>query len=524
MKKKNVIIGTFFIFITMLFFTYQVVITYDTSHYLWLTSLLTEQGDFSTWDVARGPIFPMFIRICNILFGQNTNALLVGMFIFYLVMLLGCYLIYKDTIKNEQVFSKKMKYILGILFFIFVVINPMIIGYYHTLLTEFIGITFAIIGSYLSWKWMDINFKENKFAYIIYTLVLAVLTSIAWLLKQPYVGTILFPIIIATIISIIRNAKFKNILQRIVTLIVCVIVLILSVSIWNVVLKNNNVKIKENRTSEGFFASGILAGMTEYKIQDIQEFDEIVEIETNTKITQEDKEKIKKIIQKESDYKSYKVIDTNKENFEILYLKENVISTKEALNFLLTSFIKEPNVILGGYISNYLATISLHDIEFSGMDIIINKNINLTSTIEIDAIGFKIYNYGNETVFPLSPEYEMYANEYRNINKPVVAINFVMRILKLPVTIVMKISFLMLPILVICSIIAIFRTKKRYSEKYCKIINIIAILYIFSLLHILAHSMLGSIIDRYTMPAIITTFIAILLSIYATIYKNKYKK
>ena len=71
----------------MIFFSYKVVITYDSSHYLWLSSLLSKNGDFSTWDVARGPIFPLFIRICNVLFGFGVNGVLTGMFIFYLVML-----------------------------------------------------------------------------------------------------------------------------------------------------------------------------------------------------------------------------------------------------------------------------------------------------------------------------------------------------------------------------------------------------------------------------------------------------
>lgn len=78
MKNKKTIIGMLLaIFITMMFFTYQIVITYDTSHYLWLTSLLTKNGDFGTWDVARGPVFPMFIRICNIFFGQSSAGILV---------------------------------------------------------------------------------------------------------------------------------------------------------------------------------------------------------------------------------------------------------------------------------------------------------------------------------------------------------------------------------------------------------------------------------------------------------------
>ncbi len=522
-NKKNIVILIFGIFITVMFFTYQVVITYDTSHYLWLTSLLNKGGDFSTWDVARGPVFPMFIRICNIIFGHNTNGLLAGMFIFYILMLVGCYLIYKDTIKDEEHCNKKVKYILLFLFLLLVVFNPMIIGYYHTLLTEFVGMTLSIIGCYLAWKWMDVNFKENKEKYSIYTLALAILNAIAWQLKQPYVTTILFPIIIASIISLVRNVSLKNFLQRLATLIVCVIMLITSIKIWNVILEKNNVTIKENRTSAGFFASGILGGMTNYNIQDIEDFDTAQEIEESTKIPEEDKVKIKDILEDKSEYKAYLVIDTNKEKYEIVYLKENVISTTEAISFLLSSLVKDPKAIIGGYVSNYLATISIHDIDFIGNKIEISKNINFITTKEIEAIGYKIYNYGKENVFYLSPEYEIYAEEYRSINKPIINVNRVMKKLQMPMAITMKISYLALPILVICSIIAVFVTKKRYNEKYCRIIDIITILYTFSLLHILVHSILGAVIDRYTMPALITTFMGILLSIYAIIYRKKYK-
>ena len=204
-NKRNIVLSIFLIIITMIFFTYQVVITYDSSHYLWLTSLMTKDGDFSTWDVARGPIFPLFIRICQMLLGQNYNGLLVGMFAFYLAMLFFSYLIYKDTIGKEEVCSNKVKGIFIALFILLVAINPMIIGYYHTLLTEFIAITFAVIGCYLAWKWMQIDFTQNKVKYILYTIVMAVLTAIAWQLKQPYVGTILFPVVIAAILSFIRK-------------------------------------------------------------------------------------------------------------------------------------------------------------------------------------------------------------------------------------------------------------------------------------------------------------------------------
>mgnify|MGYP005755292635 CR=1 FL=1 len=522
-NKKSIAIILIFITLTMMFFTYKVTITYDTSHYLWLTSLLTPNGDFSTWDVARSIIFPLFIRISNMLFGYNTTGILVGMYIFYIIMIVTCYFIYKDTIKEEKCCSKTMKCILGILFFVLIAINPMIFGYYHTLLTEFFGITLAMLGCYLSWKWMDVDFKENKIKYSVYTLILAVLVAIAWHLKQPYVSTILFPIIISAILSFIRNTSIKNFLQRAITIIICIIVLAGSIKLWNTVLEKNNVQIKADRTSEGFLSSGIIGGITEYSKKNKEEFDTAEKVNNNEKLNQNDKEKMTEILNNNSEDKSFIVIDTKNEKYDVIYAKGETLSTGEAVKYLLSTMAKDPKAIIRSYTTNYLATTSLYNIEFEGMDIIINKKLNFTNTAEISAIGFRMYEPEVDNVFPLSEELEPYATVYKGINTPIKIVNIVMKNLETPVTIVMKISYLILPILTILSIISVFVVKKKYNEKYRKIIDIIVILYTFSILHILVHSVLGAIIDRYTMPVLATTFMAIMLSIYTIVYRKKYK-
>lgn len=469
-KKKNILIIMVLIILTMMFFTYEVVITYDTSHYLWLTSLLTDEGDFCDWDVARGLVFPLYIRICNMLFGQSTIGVLVGMFIFYITMLVFCYLIYKDTIKNEECFSKKMKYILGFLFFILIVINPILIGFYHTLLTEFFGITLGVVGCYLAWKWLDIDFKENKLKYIIYTILFSLLIVIAWHLKQPYVTTILYPLIIATVLSLIRNINWKNILQRLSTVLFSIIILVLSLNLWNMLLEYKNVELKENRTSGGFFASGLVKGITG----------------------------------------------------QCIYTEVEVSSTSEALKIAIEKLLTDPKTVFSSYVKNYLATIDIYQLDQERNVII--ENIDLSGAAsEIGAIGFRIYNNGNENTFPLSDDLYVYATPYREINKPIFVINWVMTKLKTPVVIAMKITFLCLPILLIGSIVSVFRTKKRYQEKYIKIIDFITISFGFSFLHIMTHAALAATIDRYTVPAIAPTFIGIILLIYAIVYRKKYK-
>ena len=68
-NKKSIFAVIIACLITIMFFTYSVTITHDSAHYLWLTSLLTKsEGIFQYWDIARGPVFPLFIKICNKLF------------------------------------------------------------------------------------------------------------------------------------------------------------------------------------------------------------------------------------------------------------------------------------------------------------------------------------------------------------------------------------------------------------------------------------------------------------------------
>ena len=484
-NKKSIFAVIIACLITIMFFTYSVTITHDSAHYLWLTSLLTKsEGIFQYWDIARGPVFPLFIKICNKLFGKNINGLLIGMYVFYVMMLIGCYYIYKDTLKNEKYFGKKMKIFYTIGFVILILINPMIFGYYHTLLTEFIGITVAIISCSISWKLIQFDAKENKKKYILETVFLAILSMLMWLLKQPYVGTVIFPLITASIISFIRNPKFYNFVQRAISILICCIAIFVGVQIWNFVIKIGNVEIDNTRTSSGFLASGIMNGIPKENIEeDSNEKDNLTE-ETN---------------------------------------EEKNITVGQAIKCLCDSIKKDPKAVFEVYISNYLATISIYPIDFDEMKIIVQKQFDWTNTEEIRKIGYKIYEYGEENVFYLLETVSRYAEEYKSINKPITIVNKIITSLIIPDTIIMKISYLILPLLTIVSIISVFRTNGKYDKKYCEIIDIITILFSFSLMHILLHSMLGSTIDRYTIPALVTTFMGIFLSIYAVIYRKKYK-
>ncbi|MNI53001.1 hypothetical protein D3C73_1078150 [compost metagenome] len=90
-------------------------------------------------------------------------------------------------------------------------------------------------------------------------------------------------------------------------------------------------------------------------------------------------------------------------------------------------------------------------------------------------------------------------------------------------SVVFKFIFFVLPILFILSIIKFFKEKKYYNKEYMNIRNIVIILYSYGFIHIICHAILGSSIDRYAVPAYITTIVALFLDLYMVLYNKKYK-
>ncbi len=524
MKNKALILLIFCItLLTIIFFSYDVIITYDSSHYLWLTNMLTENGSFANWDIARGIVFPLLIFITNTLLGYNPNALLICMYIFYLLMVYVCYLIYKEIMMNKKK-STNYNIIQIILFVVLILLNPIVFGYYHTLLTEFVATTISILMCYLSWKWIDNTFQKNKKKYIMFNIIFCFFTMISWNLKQPYVTITLLPLFVATIISIIKDRSKYNVISKLITNCICIIGLVFSIILWNKILVLNNVNFKDDRSSSSFFSKMIIEGISNYN----REFDEseyqLEQIKKNEKISGNDKTKIYSVLnQSSNEYKNFIILkQTNlnsKDMYEILFLKEKDLSTGEAIKFTLKTLIEKPIFLLEGYVSNYLAIINIYKINFESGKIIVVKEFELANSSENKAIAYRTYNTGLKSTFSFPEEYEKYAKPYENEIRPVGIFNFYMQKTQKISNVVFQFSLLILPILLIISLVKFFKSSKKYNDEYIKILNLIIILYSYSFMHIVCHIILGSSIDRYAVPAYITTIIGMFLDFY--LIKNK---
>lgn len=526
--KKLVPIALIFL-VTIMFYTYSPTITYDSSHYLWLTNMLTPNDTFANWDLARGITFPLIIHLSNILLGKNSNGILTLMYIAYLLMLGTVYLIFKNVNKKTKIFEGKLKKsILLIVSLWLIILNPLIFGYYHTLLTEFVAITVSIIICYLSWKWLDIDFKESKIKYIIYTIIFALATAAAWHLKQPYVTIALFPVIVATIISIIKKHDKINILQRSVTLISCFIMLILSVITWNYVIKIGGIKIDEKRTSSGYFANGIIMGVSRLEERESKENFQGTE---QYNITEKEKQEIEKINNSNSEYSNFTIYENKTQNAKdlVLFTKEKNPTTAEGIKFLVQAFVTSPITVIRSYIDNYFGIIDIYGVECEyvgkkeGTVLIITHQFTPLEAFENEVIGCRIYSSGLSNLKGISERYMPYAEPYSDINSPLRIPNIMMKILKVPTILITKIALFILPFVLLAIIIISIRKRKKNTEETKKIINLIIILLSYSILHIALHIVLGAMIDRYTIPVMIPVFVSYIIITYVII-RNKNEK
>ena len=508
-KKKIIGIIVFFIAITLVFFCYKPIITYDTSNYIYLKEILTGAESFSNWDNVRGISFPFSIAIFEMIFGKNLFSLSVFPYVYYIAMIIISIMIYKKVIKNID-FGKKEKIIAIVLYVLFVLVNPLIFGYYHVLLVEFVGMTVALLSCFLSWEFLNINFKNDKGKYVLYTIIFTILGIMMWHMKQPYFSTILFPLVFASLISICKEFKLNNILSKLVSIIIVILGLVISIIIWNKLMVSQNVTIKEEKTSTGLMSEQLIKCIIEYEIVSnvTKEY-----IEDNKYLTEEEKNKICDLI--ENDNNDYFIFENTENgrviNTKVVFFENGKISNKDAIFYILETFVKEPGVVIKSYVRNYLALSDIFMLKYD--DTIKHYRIGEIAPYENALFAHWPYD-GDGSIFLMeNKKYTEYMECYEDINEKIPGINDFFYLMRKPANMFYKFVFLLLPMLWVLSIIRLIINRKKYSDKQKNIYNFIVILYSYSFLHIFMHGFLGAPIDRYAMPATITTYVAIIVEI-----------
>lgn len=500
--------------IAYIYFSFPMMIMPDSTEYYGYLKIFYGEEKFANWNIVRGPTLPIIIYIITLLFTRTQIGLLIGSFIFYLLLLFFSIKILKKIIYKNNVF----KVISYTLFGILIIFNPILIGYMHGLLTEFIAIPCSIIFAFLSYMWLK---NDKKLQKIILSISVVLSCILMWFLKQPYVFLALGPIIVASLISIFENRKFKNILYRVGVTISCIIMIIVSNVAWNAILSNNKVDMDTGRDTTSFVKTAIVNGNTSFSIDFYEEHYTEEYILNSNLISQENKEEIIKILNKKSDFKSFKLINVFKDfksreedNIEekiVLFSTNEEYSTVDSLKMYFKLLCKHPIKTLKSYTYNYLAIANV-------VTSMRHKDANeyypsLTDGFyfENKTIGQSIYT--NETnMLWLNENHYLYDNvkDLKVENEsPIVIRNIANKSFDFYNT-VYRIFILGLPIVFIALLI---KKKHSLNKEYRAILNLAIILIGISLIHILFHTFTGAIIDRYgfvVLPmAVIGTFILV---------------
>ena len=528
-NKKNTLTLLIILFLAFIYFSYGVTISQDSTDYYKYLEIFNGNEAFKNWSIIRGPMMPITLFIIFSIFGNNIFGFLLGTFISYLILIFIGYKILLIFNKDKNDLVKK---IIWIFFIILLVFNPLIIGYYHAMLTEFIATTLILLSCYLGYKFIDAKNGTKEF----YLLVLSfmILSSFMWLLKQPYFFAVFFALLISVVLSIIKNRTAINFMFKSISIFSVLLFTFLSIGLWNQILLIGGAR-STNEQSASFIADGIVAGISRVRKEATYGHDTInVVIDQLNKISGFEMIPLVDDVENDAFWNIYSVRDESGNiiiDFFILKVKnEKSLSISETKKFLDYIFKKHPTIILDSYVANYLTIANIYTAlptnhGYAPLRILSNYNH------ENDFYGLMQYNRSDTYWWSYAPidieaETVKYSiknmSQFERINNP----NFIAKVYS---RLTSGTSLILFKILILISPFVLFFIFVKYFEdalknrniRLQKISEILIILYGVSFLYTIFFTVIGAIIDRYVFPIYPGAIIALILTIkYIQIYRS----
>lgn len=515
MNKKQIIIGMILIILlAILFYSTLPIISPDSSLYYNLSNIVNRQTSFSYWNEVRGFTLPVLIAIITTLFGNNILGINTGLLLSYLLLIFVNLKILSITLTKSNKSVKIISYTTFILFF---TLNPLIIGYSHTLLTEAFAPLFISLVILFSWLFIYSDSKKTGIYYI----SIILLNILMWFLKEPYFPICFISVIISTIFVIIRKPKSKHEKIKVTLPILTLVCLIFSIFIWQNILEKKHVS--DESKNQSFLATSILDGLTNFR--HINENINEEYINKNKHLSNSDKQKLINIL-KDNDKKYKNFILLEKLNIkgdtignEYLLLTNQTPNLNDVLVFLKRMSIENPLLVIDSYASNYLATINVfkakhighrhyHPVKTFEESFTENKSLGLV-TFEERPIYW--WAWSND----IAKDRPYNSMHLEKINKPHKLIVKIAEAINPIFLLSFKLIFLSVPFLSIYYFVrtVYLRKNKKIIEHKIRILELLSIIFISSFGHVVFHAMMGAIIDRYAYvayPVTITGLIAIL--------------
>lgn len=487
-KSKKLILIIVFLLIVFFYLIVPTFIHIDSIVYYNTAKILLGLNEFSSWDIVRGPTMALVQYPFLLLFGNYEFSLRLCTCFFYLIMLI---LTFDMCLKNNNhKFSLFM-------FILFIILNPILFGYYHWLLTEFVATTLSSICVYVSiiFLKMDYNKKNFRIMLAFYTFIFVFM----WFLKQPYFTVALFPCITTALLKI--KSK-KDILKSLSLVIIPSCFLIIMVFGWRQICINGGIDYDSGKNSKYFLTTGVVYSNTNIRPQFNSSFYNYSFVKNFKYIPDDVRERLLYLIKNnKTNYMVYVVLDNKNETKDILLYeyKGDRPTLSESIKFATKNIIKYPLLSIDSYVSNYLGCINIY-----------------TSTRLFDYIyPFKKYTgYNNENqsvaLFYLNGKKDNFLfydcdsfDEVSNLNVEYsyngnILIN---NLAKFHLGFY-KIVYLLLPFIWVINLIQTIKNKDRYQNVF--------LITTFVFFHILSHVFTGGLIDRYvyiTFPVYICALI-----------------
>jgi len=527
---KRIIVSDFsFVFflllllLTIAYFSVPLFVMPDSVLYYIYLKIFDGIKPISSWNITRGPSFPVIIYLGTLVLGNSMLSILTITYIFFTGFITSYYLVLRNLLAVFKV-KKVRKVLVFSLFVLLIMFNPILFGYFHAFLTEFVGIFLVFVSCILCWKWLKIDFRKEKVKYILFSVLLALLLVFLWFLKQPYVTAVLFSLPIAILLSICTRFNLKDAIVRLLTFFLCIFALIMSIRGWDSFLDYHGRTEKRGYTNEHLLSNSIINGISNLRLESQLEDITAQDYSEDQYVSDKDKIKIQNILSGGST-DSFGVVRImsprgNLVDKMVLYYKGNNFSTYDALAFWLKVFKKHPIYVLESYFSNYLATINVYISwrDSRGAYYPIKEITNFHH--ENRTIGLS-YMYNDDNFLWIQDyQYGDIKNLYSSNNKEIFSSNIfeVYSILHLNF---FKALFILLPFLFIYAAIRYIVIFKRIDSKTKEYFNLVIILLGFGLSHTVFHAITGAVIDRYAYIVFPEVVLAIMVLLVLRIHPKK---
>ena len=350
------------------FFNYPIQFFPDSALYYTNAKILLGLIPFGYWYQVRGFGFPLIISLWLKLWGDNHNALLYGCYSTNIIFLLLVGIIIQFFIKKNKVKNYSLFVLLYSALFI---LNPLIMGYNHTLLTECVIPLLYLTFSIACYFWITKNLKEEKRKIILLNIIFIILGIMIWFIKQPFAPAFFATYLVSAICSGIYFKNLKIFLQKLLSVVICFIVLIISINIWNIVLYNNSGK-SANDLNYDYMTSAMLSGINVYYYPIDKDNYCNNEYINNSLLSEKDKNKINNIknIYGNEWCEHIHLYEIKNESNELvandyIITKDTTIGVGSSTLFLIKQLFSRPNYIIKSYFYNYLAIADIQERDYS---------------------------------------------------------------------------------------------------------------------------------------------------------------